>query len=233
MISDIQLNANIENSKKSTGPRTDASKKRSSLNALRHGLTGQVVVLPHEDIAAYKAFTAEIIATFEPHNAHERQLAHLYADTHWRINRAGAIEDNMLALGIMEEVAGNLNIEHQEAHNAAANAKTFRNDSASFNRICMYRQRLVNQAEKVHKQLKQVQDERQNQQDCQMRAAVRLFRFHQMQEAEFDPRKNGFDLSIDQIHAFLRRETLDSQSYMAEKFGFNRVMYFKELAKVA
>src|SRR6185295_7354718 len=102
---------NIENSKKSTGPRTDAGKKRSSLNALRHGLTGQVVVLPHEDIAAYKAFTAEIIATFEPDNAHERQLAQLYADTHWRINRAGAIEDNMLALGIMEKVAGNLNIE--------------------------------------------------------------------------------------------------------------------------
>ena len=53
MASEKQLLANIENAKKSTGPRTEAGKKRSSLNALRHGLTGQVVILPREDIAAF------------------------------------------------------------------------------------------------------------------------------------------------------------------------------------
>jgi hypothetical protein len=39
---------------KSTGPRTPAGKQRSSLNALRHGLTGHIVVLPTEDQAAYQ-----------------------------------------------------------------------------------------------------------------------------------------------------------------------------------
>ena len=35
-----------------TGPRTEAGKKRTRFNALRHGLTGQIVVMPAEDLAA-------------------------------------------------------------------------------------------------------------------------------------------------------------------------------------
>ena len=45
---------NRENAQHSTGPKTEAGKKQSSLNALRHGLTGQIVVMPTEDLAAYQ-----------------------------------------------------------------------------------------------------------------------------------------------------------------------------------
>ena len=43
---------NRENAQHSTGPKTEAGKQKSSLNALRHGLTGQTVVMPAEDLAA-------------------------------------------------------------------------------------------------------------------------------------------------------------------------------------
>jgi hypothetical protein len=46
---------NRANSQQSTGPRTESGKQRSSLNALRHGLTAQSAVLPSEDPAAYEA----------------------------------------------------------------------------------------------------------------------------------------------------------------------------------
>jgi len=42
----VQIEANRRNAQQSTGPRTDAGKKTSSLNALRHGLTSRIVVLP-------------------------------------------------------------------------------------------------------------------------------------------------------------------------------------------
>ena len=39
MSSDKKIKANRLNSKKSTGPKSLAGKKRSSLNAIKHGLT--------------------------------------------------------------------------------------------------------------------------------------------------------------------------------------------------
>ena len=233
MVSDKQLLANVQNAQKSTGPRTDAGKKRSSLNGIRHGLTGQVVILPTEDVAAHKAFTEPIVADFEPFNATERNLAQQYANYQWRINRAAVIEDNLFGLGLMEETAENLNIEHPEAHTAAANAKTFRNEHQAFVHIALMSQRLVNQAEKVLKQLKQMQAERKKSQRHEMHEAKRLYLFHVMQESPFDPKENGFDLTTDQIKADIRRQSLHSQSRMAEDLDFNRVEYFKELGKVA
>jgi hypothetical protein len=49
-----QLTACRENAQLSTGPRTIAGKKRSSLNAFRHGLTGQIVIHTPEDQEAFQ-----------------------------------------------------------------------------------------------------------------------------------------------------------------------------------
>jgi hypothetical protein len=46
---------------KATGGRA-----RSSMNALRHGLTARVVVRPTEDMAAYRAFSKELVDSLDP-----------------------------------------------------------------------------------------------------------------------------------------------------------------------
>ena len=81
---------------KSTGPRTAEGKARSSTNALRHGLTGRVIVLPSEDMDAYRAFCAELMADLAPETPLERQYAQTFCDTQWRLNRARSLEDSML-----------------------------------------------------------------------------------------------------------------------------------------
>ena len=48
---------------------------RSSMNALRHGLTARVVVLPSEDMAAYTAFSKEIVDSLDAQTPVERQFA--------------------------------------------------------------------------------------------------------------------------------------------------------------
>ena len=87
---------------KSTGPRTPEGKAIASHNALRHGLTGRVVVLPTEDMNAYRAFCKELMADLAPETALERQYAQTFCDTQWRLNRARSYEDSMLALGHFE-----------------------------------------------------------------------------------------------------------------------------------
>ena len=53
MISQARLEANRRNAKKSTGPRTEEGKRRSSLNAITHGMTARIALLPDEDQAAF------------------------------------------------------------------------------------------------------------------------------------------------------------------------------------
>ena len=100
MISDKQLEANRNNALRSTGPRTKEGRKRSSLNALRHGLSGQVTVMTDEDRAAHQELTQALIQDLKPEGTLELQLAQRIATDTWRLNRASAIEDNLFALGL-------------------------------------------------------------------------------------------------------------------------------------
>ena len=100
----LQLRRLISPSKKgnsmnhSTGPRTPEGKQRTRLNALRHGLTGQTVVLPTEDLQAYKTFCDDFVVHYQPVGPVERQLVQTIADTSWRLNRISAMEHSSLSL---------------------------------------------------------------------------------------------------------------------------------------
>ena len=56
--SEARLLANRTNAQNSSGPKTEEGKKRSSLNATRHGLLAQTLHLPEEEMDAYREFTA-------------------------------------------------------------------------------------------------------------------------------------------------------------------------------
>ena len=81
---------NRTNSQHSTGPRTAAGKQRSSLNAIRHGLTARTAVLSSEDLAAYQRHCRQFVDEYQPANATETQLVQDLADTSWRLNRIPA-----------------------------------------------------------------------------------------------------------------------------------------------
>src|ERR1022692_1975754 len=87
MISEKQLEANRNNALRSTGPKTEAGRNRSRMNALRHGLTGQVTTMTDEDRAAHDQFSKALIASLAPDGAMEVQLAQRVATDSWRLNR--------------------------------------------------------------------------------------------------------------------------------------------------
>ena len=95
---------NRQNAAKSTGPVTPEGKRRASLNALRHGLTGQTVVLPDDDLAAYRASCAQFFAELKPVGLIESKAVQTIADTHWRLDRIRAMENNLFALGFRRAV---------------------------------------------------------------------------------------------------------------------------------
>ena len=128
MLTDLQLIANRENAQHSTGPRTPEGKKRSSLNALRHGLTGQVVVMPYEDLQAYNAFLDRYIKGLDPENEPEKQLAVDMANNVWKLNRCNSIESGIYAMGHHDNADRN-NVDDPEVHSALTAATTYLENS--------------------------------------------------------------------------------------------------------
>ena len=101
-ISEAQHNANRANSQHSSGPRTDAGKATSSMNALRHGLTGQAVLLPHEDATQYQRELDSYIANYQPVTDEELRLVQSLHDCAWRITRLQRLESGILLKGHLE-----------------------------------------------------------------------------------------------------------------------------------
>lgn len=91
-MTEAQLNANRENAKKSTGPRTSAGKANSSRNATTHGLTGANRFLPGEDPSRYQRLRDDLYTRFRPVGEGEEKLVDVIADAQWRISRIAAQE---------------------------------------------------------------------------------------------------------------------------------------------
>jgi hypothetical protein len=69
------------------------------LNALRHGLTSHLVVLPTEDPEQYQQHLASFQHDLRPFGADEQNLVQILADTSWRLHRVAALEANLLTTG--------------------------------------------------------------------------------------------------------------------------------------
>lgn len=207
--------------------------ERSELLGTRHSLTGQVAIQPGEEMQAYDIFIREMVQAFAPETIVERQLAQSYATYQWRINRSAAIEETTFTLGNMEQIAENLNIRHPQAHNAATNAKTFREHSDMFNRISLYSQRLIHQSETVLKRLQQIQAERKQHQQQDLVEAARIYRLHEMHAVEFDPTAHGFGSTVLQVKTFVRLQTLHTQAVKAEKLGWRLQEFTETVGKFA
>jgi hypothetical protein len=233
MATDKQLEANRSNAQKSTGPKTEAGKRRSSLNAFRHGLTGQVLVLPEEDREAFNQLSEKTMAELQILGEHETQIAKTYVMALWNVQKAMAVQDTMLSLGIMEELAGNLNIDDAQAHNAVSYAKAFRENSEVFSRISLYTQRLVNQANSLRKQLEDIQSQRFNIARKELNHAIAAYKFKQMMGETFDPAEFGFVLSLDQIRQWDRRCVLVNHAQIAQECNFTRGAYEQKAKRAA
>jgi hypothetical protein len=96
--SDRKINANRANASHSTGPRSDAGKARSRMNALKHGLRAEQVVLPGEDPRAFEAECAAWNADWQPKSHTRAILVERAAATSWRLRRCVRIEGTRLQL---------------------------------------------------------------------------------------------------------------------------------------
>ena len=203
---------NATNAQKSTGPRTVAGKQRSSLNALRHGLTGHVVVLATEDLVAYQHHLQGLVDHFQPKGALEEQLVQSLADTTWRLNRVPATEATYLTL-VTEGQLDSILTNEPRAASTLALAQTFLHQSQALANISLYEQRLARLFDRTLQQLHDVQAERREQDRRQMNDAAQLLEMHQERDLPYDPTQDGFVFSTAEIQTFTRRRDRLEEAY--------------------
>src|SRR5579864_6559801 len=196
---------NKSNAQKSTGPRTAAGKQRSSLNALRHGLTGQTIVLPSEDHSTYQRHSQSFLNEYRPQGATETQLVQSLLDTSWQLNRAAAVETNLFSLGISES-ENRIRASHPEAEAALNMALAYREHNRAFANIGIYRQRLAREFERTLLLLRQIQAERRENDERQLDNAAKMLKMHQDQNLPYQPSDDGFVFSKAEIESYIGRE---------------------------
>jgi hypothetical protein len=171
-ISEKQRNANRENAKKSTGPKTEEGKRRSALNGSRHNLTGAAYVMSDEDRQAFDKFSAPFIASLNPADGAEHSYAHLVAVAHWRLNRVHAIEENTFSMGHFTK-ASDVEVDHPELHHALTQARVFDLKGDTFKNLSLYEQRIAREMNRHLKSLFELQDRRKANEREQAREADR------------------------------------------------------------
>ena len=94
MSTELQIQANRENAKSSSGPKTEAGKAVAALNNTRHGLTGAFRVLPTESQSDFDELLAVLREEHNPDTFTETTLVEAMAQHHWLRRRALNLESS-------------------------------------------------------------------------------------------------------------------------------------------
>ena len=124
MATDAQINANRENAKKSTGPRTPEGKRISSRNATQNGAYATLYALEGKDdlVKLHEIIRQDV----RPHGAVQELLCEQLASIHHRIRRMQMCEARTLDQHIVEAgdypsaMARDHNISHDSLHKLAS-----------------------------------------------------------------------------------------------------------------
>jgi hypothetical protein len=210
MSSSSRAEINLANAQHSTGPKTHAGKKKSSLNALRHGLTSQIVVMPTEDLQIYHRHLKSFTDEYHPQGATESHLVQALADTAWRLNRVAALESNLLTLA------------PAEVQNAMSMVASLESQSKALANLSLHSQRLSRQFERTVAQLRDLQNSRRSQENQELENLLEIMDMYELKGETYNPSEDGFVFSETQINTAILTRNRERLTEEASNFHYDR-----------
>ncbi len=201
---------NRANAQHSTGPRTEAGKQRSSLNALRHGLTAASAVLPSEDAAAYETHRRQFFEEYQPATPTETQLVQELLDTSWRLNRIPLLEADVLnrAANPPNEQA-RIDFDIVDAHRL-------------INNLSIQGHRLSRQFQKTLDKLREIQADRRERERRDLKDAAALLELYKHKGLPWQPADHGFVFSKEQVERAAERMLRQNEARHVENVRFHQ-----------
>ena len=198
MSTKAQIEANRANAQLSTGPKSEGGKAKSSLNAVKTGLTGATVLLTSDNAAIYEQHVRAAFDGWKPATDREKVLVQSLADTEWRLLRIPSLESGIYALGRLK-FASKFNDKPEELRSTLLDAYIYQERRRDLTNLSIQESRLRRQREKDTAELMELQRERIAKRQASLNAAAVAYRHSRAHEYDFDPQKFGFEFSIEEI----------------------------------
>lgn len=203
-ISQSRLAANRANAQLSTGPKTADGKAKTSLNAVKTGLTGHTVLLPGDDAAAYEQHLRDYEHELQPVGPLECALVQSLADTAWRLDRIPGLEMAIFAQGSIQ--FANLFDDHEPSlRPGLIELHTFLTYEKQLRNLQLQEARLHRRREKDSAELRNLQKQRDRREREQLETAAKLYTAAKHDGKPFDSAEFGFEFSNEAVEAYLER----------------------------
>jgi hypothetical protein len=161
MASEQQINANRENAKLSHGAISIEGRNISKMNALKHGLTGGPIVLPHEQMADYEKVVATVFNHYKPVSDMEKLTIQELADIKWKLLRVPVLESGIFANGrLANQDNFGPEVVHPDDRHVVVEGAIQNTYSKTLNNLTLQQSRLQRQYERKLKEFRELREER-------------------------------------------------------------------------
>ena len=92
MATDKQLQANRQNAKRSTGPKSPEGKARSRSNSWKHGLSAKLIMIVGEKADDFDRLRANLLDEYQPQSVLECEMVERLTIILWRLRRVPSFE---------------------------------------------------------------------------------------------------------------------------------------------
>jgi hypothetical protein len=170
-----RIAANRANAQKSTGPTTFSGKARAALNAFKHGLATDRIILQGEEVPEFEQQRTSMFEHYQPVGPEQSVLFDDMFSAFWRMRRAQRLEQALFAIVMTEQERWRRSwaaidqdkdhgmrkrekeLEVDLDHGLNRAAKAFKGESAVFQTLSQYEARLSRQYLRYRKELRALQ----------------------------------------------------------------------------
>ncbi|MDQ2774341.1 MAG: hypothetical protein M3Y57_05345 [Acidobacteriota bacterium] len=201
-LSPARLAANRANAQLSTGPQSSEGRANSSRNDLKTALTGRTVLLPEDDAERYEQHLIAYDKAYGPIGECECELVQSLADATWRIDRIPGLEEAIYVKGC-NQFADQVTDLDRRARLTMLRMHTYLAYERQFRNLQIQEMRLHRLREKLIKEVKELQREREQKEKDELAQAAKLYIAAKTDRKPFDPADHGFEFSTADVEAYL------------------------------
>jgi hypothetical protein len=205
--SNAQINANRENAKFSTGPKSEDAKRKLKLNPLTHGFAGQTCFIPDHEKDAYCEHFKSFRAEYKPKGPTEQFLVQSLSELSWSSQQIRAVSTNLMAL------LGTKNCPRETGDDGLdfnlAQAANVGDHIKDINLLGIYEQRKVRLFNSTRNELLKLQADRKLAEKEELETASQIRKAcksaFQPGQREWQPSEDGFACSLEEIDRYIAR----------------------------